>query len=721
MPDAAKKAKDILPLPPEGFGSWGFWKDEITAAEQKRDQDFKPDWDRNVRSYLAKPSSTVGQESTNPDQLVTPKDFANVEQKKAQLFFQLPKIIMKALRPDFEQAAPIAQAVLRFYLGPNRVDAVKMMAETLFDALCPSGILVCKVGYESVQEGTSQITINVPAPAIAPPAPPLGQVAAPGAQTPGSILGLGAQPPTIPIQQEVPRIISERYFLERVSPAKVLIPDGFRGSNYDLAPWDGMEFEGPADVIRRRYKLADDEGKGASDDEHLIKSEVNQGRQGHSQKIRGWEIWYKAAWFDPNESHPEKIRLLVILDGYDQPVVHKDSPYQEFDDKTGRLVRGMRGFPIQIGALRYVSDSAYPPSECTIGRALVENLSRFDTQSATMRDRAVPTILVDQTRIGGPATMEKIRRGLFGGFIPVASLDPNNPPMMEAAKPHLSSDHYQSRNQIDRELSEVWAFGPNQRGQEAQESRSATEMKIAQSNASARLSAERRETMDFFVKCATKLFALLQLFQDKEEFVEIVGEDGMKRYESWDKTKIAGEYAFEVKPDSAAQIDYIQERGDLLRAYELIRRDPNVNAIPLLERIATAFDFDPYGQAGLVVAKLPPKPPKPAEIAMSFKLEDLDPGNAMFPLQLSILQQSGYVFPPELLTQIQQHKQAQALIMAHSGINDPGLLPAGGSVKPIGGPPNTQHPGVAPKVERLNKHTERSTGDLPNHPSGLLQ
>lgn len=719
MPDGSQKVgTPPLPLPNDGLGSWDFWKKEITNAEAKRDDTYRPVWDRNVRSYLAQPASNTNLGDVNPDQLVTPKDFANVEQKKAQLFFQLPKVIMKALQPQFEQAAPIAQAVLRFYLGPNRVDAVKMMAECLFDALCPAGLLACKIGYESVQDGTSMITTMRPAPDVQPPAAPLGQTAQPGAAAPGSILGLGAQPAMIPVPQMVPRIISERYFIERVSPAKVLIPDGFQGSNYDLAPWSGMRFDGYADVIRRRYRLTDDDGKGTSEDEHRIKSEAKP-MASNADKISGWEVWYKAAMFDPNEAHPEKMRLLVILDGVEHPVVHKDSPYQVFDDSTGRLVRGMRGFPIQIGALRYVSDSAYPPSECTIGRALVENLSRFDTQSAIMRDRAVPTLLADLDRIGGPTTLEKMRRGIFGGIIGVHGLDNANPPIMEAAKPHLGTDHYQSRNQLDRDLSEVWAFGPNQRGQEASESRSATEMKLAQANASARLSAERRETMDFFVKSATKLFALLQLFADKEEFVEIVGEDGFKRYESWDKTKIAGEYAFEVKPDSAAQIDYIQERGDLLRAYELIRRDPNVNAIPLLERIATAFDFDPYGQAGLVVAKLPPRPPKPAEIAWSGKLDMLDLGDPLFEIKLSILQQSGYVFDPQMIAKAQQHKQMQALTMAHSGINDPGLIPSGASQAPA--QPNREHPGAAQKVERLNKHLERSTGGIPNAPGGQIQ
>lgn len=722
-------AQSILPLPPDGYGSYDFWVKEAKAAVDKRDNEFKPSWDRNVQSYLAKPRALDGSGNTSPNQnIVVPKDFANVEQKKAQLFFQLPQIIAKPRRPDLAATVPLAQAILRFYLGPSRVDAIKMMGECLFDALCPAGLMASKIGYESIQDGIAPIEVQIPNPMAGQPAPPAPALGASGAatvpaggptQSPGSVLGLSApaQPPTVPMTVPAPRIISERYFWERISPAKILIPEGFTGSNYDLAPWLGFEFEDSAHAIKQRYNLGDDDIKATSTpDDKRIRSERDPGSSSRTERVRGREIWYKASLFDPEEKHPEKMRVLVLLDGMEAPVQHRDSPYQRFDPQTGRLLTGMRGFPIQIGALRYVSDTAYPPSEVSISRHGVDELGVFRTQMIKIRDRAVSTVIVDEQRIGGPQTLEKFRRGEVAAMIPVPNLDTTNPPMMEVAKAHTNQDNYRANDYIDRDISEVWAFGPNQRGQEADESRTATEMKIAQSNASARIAAERRETMDYFVKGATKVWSLLQLFSDQQEWVEIIGEDGMQRLQQWDKTKIAGEYVFEAKPDSAAQIDYVAERQDLLKLYEMVARDPNWNRVEIDKRLAVAYDFDP---ATAVVPQVPGKGPQPASMSLSFKLEDIDIGNPNWPIMQTILQQAGYTIPPDVIQQAQQHAQTQAMVMAHAGLSPDlgaGLVPAGGPRGPIPGPGKQEHPGTAPKAERLNKHQERRTGKLPNEP-----
>ncbi len=340
--DRDRGADGELSLPLDGYGSFEWWTAEVLAASTKRDQEFKPTWDRNVQSYLAK---QVNQDGTTPNRQITvPKDFANVEQKKAQLFFQLPQIICKPMRPDLAATVPLAQAVLRFYLGPSRVDSIKMMGECLFDALCPAGIMASKIGYESIQDGITPIIIQAPNPQAgqpAPPAPALGDASmGDGAtQAPGAVLGLNApaQPETIPQVIAAPRIISERFFWERISPAKVLIPEGFTGSNYDLAPWLGFEFDDSAHSIKQRYGLTDDDITitTGSDDKRL-RSERDPGSSSKTERVRGREIWLKAYLFDEHEKHPEKMRVLVFLDGMEKPVQYRDSPYQRFDAQTGR-------------------------------------------------------------------------------------------------------------------------------------------------------------------------------------------------------------------------------------------------------------------------------------------------------------------------------------------------------------------------------------------------
>lgn len=719
MPDIANTNGAPLPLPSEGHGSFEFWKKEILAAASKRDDDFKPNWDRNIASYQAKSGAPTPSVS-DTDAIVVPKDFANVEQKRAQLFFQLPKVLCKAMRPDAEDSAPLVQAILRFYLGPQRVDAMKMMGECLFDTLCPAGLMVSKIGYESVQDGVAMVPVQVPAPEMPPTGPtPLGAVAQPGAAPPGSVLGLNAppQPQTITIQRPAPRIISERYFWERVSPAKVLIPDGFSGSNYDLAPWLGFEFDLPAAIAARKYGRDENDLKTVSgDDEHKLKSEPNPQSRSTEEKVHGFEIFYKAALYDPKEKNPDKIRYMVVLDNDEEPTRHRDMPYQRFDPMTGRLMLGMRGFPIHIGALRYVSDSAYPPSECTISHRLGMELNRFRQQMVTLRDRAIPQILADLQRLGGAQTLEKMRRGEYAGIIPVPNLDAANPPLMAAPTAHQNPDNYRANDYIARDISDVWAFGPNQLGQEAAESRSATEMSIAQRNASTRISAERRDAMAYFAGGATKLLSLLQLFQDREEFVEIVGDDGARRLEAWDRTKIASEYLLEIKADSSAQLDFAQERQDTLKLYELVARDPNVNRVEILHKVATAFDFDPQR---LIVTQLPPKGPEPMAISLALKGEELDIGRPEFPLLLLLLQQSGHEIPPTLVTQMQQHAQVQQLVMAHAGVG-PGIAPAG-SAGPHTPQPDATHPGTALKAERLNKHQERNSTNQPGFDRSKVQ
>src|SRR5262249_46478620 len=161
---------------------------------------------------------------------------------------------------------------------------------------------------------------------------------------------------------------------------------------------------------------------------------------------------------------------------------------------------------------------------------------------------------------------------------------------------------------------------------------------------------------------------LLQLFADQQEFVEIIGQDGAKRLSAWDKTSIAGEFVFDVLPDSSAQPDAAAELQKHIKTYELLARDPQVNRVELLRKIAEEAGYDP---TRLIVSQPPPHGPEPAKIAFTIKGEDLDIGRPEFPIVLAVLRQSGYQIPDELIAQAQQHKQMQSAVMAYSGIGDP--------------------------------------------------
>lgn len=286
-----------LPLAEDGYGSIGYWNEQITGAKEKVDT-YKDEWNRNVQSYLTKMLDKVADQ----DRVVVPLDFANIESKKAGLFFQTPEVQLTAKQPGLEDAIAIFQAVIEHQVSPDGVDALGMMREVLFDALCPSGLMISKIGYESFEDGMIEVPTGEmqPDPNAAP--------------QPGSVLGL--QPvPQVPVTAPAPNVVFERYFWRRISPAKILIPTDFKGGNYDRAPWLGFEFDLDWEVAKNIYDLSDEtQAKLHTDDDRVLKSEKDGGNRA-SKRVRGWEIWYYTYCYDPTVKHPEAMRLLVILEG----------------------------------------------------------------------------------------------------------------------------------------------------------------------------------------------------------------------------------------------------------------------------------------------------------------------------------------------------------------------------------------------------------------------
>ena len=73
----------------------------------------------------------------------------------------------------------------------------------------------------------------------------------------------------------------------------------------------------------------------------------------------GVKLWYRASLRDPSVTHPLVIREMVLIDGMDQPVVHKPLACQTIGP-DGRLTPdSMIGYPLHPLALRDLTDSPY--------------------------------------------------------------------------------------------------------------------------------------------------------------------------------------------------------------------------------------------------------------------------------------------------------------------------------------------------------------------------
>jgi hypothetical protein len=185
------------------------------------------------------------------------------------------------------------------------------------------------------------------------------------------------------------------------------------------------------------------------------------------------------------------------------------------------------------------------------------------------------------------------------------------------------------------------------------------------------------------------LGALLQLFADDEQYVEVLGPDGAKRLQAWDKTAIAGEFIYSVKPDSAQKVDANVDRKMQLDLYQLTANDPFVNRGELTRGILESFNKDP----GRTMQQPPQAAPDKPKINLSFKGEDLDN-----PMVISLLQQSGFQIDPAAV---------QNLLMQQGGYISGTVQPS--QMKPTEAPTGelsgpTAHPGAAEMVEPLSKH-----------------
>lgn len=680
-----------LPLADDGANSLEAWKTRIDASQKTIERLKDEQWDRNLDRYLAKKPLAA-----TLDTVIVPKDYANVEQKKAQLFFQVPDVQLEAAEPlaqGKEDAIAIFEKVLDFQLGPHGVNVETVIDENLTDGLCPAGIFASKIGYEATVDGTKSVQVGQqPDPNWIPPTPDQVQ--------PGAVLGLNQPlqtPPMIPQMQDVPNIIAEHYIWERISPAKLLIPDEFHGSDFEKAPWLGFEFLLPFNVAKRAFNLPDDFDSFVTDDKHVIgKRDSTSGDRDAPKRVKGYEIWYKAAIFDETVKHPDQLRVLVLIDGLDDPVKHEDSPYQT-KNPDGTL-GGMEGFPILVGALRYVSDRAIPPSDCQMSSHLLDEQSRIRTQQMEQRRRNTP---IRYGPIGlGPEFYAKVEKNITQMIIPIPDehfqMYGNEGPLRALQQSQLPRENFEIDNIIDRDIATTWALDSNQRGltNEAGD-HTATELTLAQQSSNIRMDKERNKFLSqYFARGVAKLGALLQMFADQQQYVSIVGSDGMQRLQAWDKTTIQGKFLYKVRPNSSLRVDVAQERSQALQLYNLLMPSPFVNQQKLSQQTLQKFDLDP-AELG---AQPQPKPAEIPKISYSFTGQDLNPANPQFSVVAEILRQNGIPVDDQAIQASQRAADAQGLPSASA-------VPHGSPVPP---PPATTignpHPGP------VNKHQEERTG-----------
>jgi hypothetical protein len=657
-----------IPMTDEVFKQWTARID----ASKRYTKELRERWKTYIQAYMARYLKYLPEDH----RVVVPLEFAYVELKAANLAIQVPEFHLSPKNPRSQESVPLFQQALNHEIGSENADFKSTIDQATVEVLACC-LAAAVVGYQA-HTRTRKVPVMT-APGIDPftgqPTPPVQAVD----EATGEKL-----------MQDEEYVCDEEYYIDHIPCEHALIPVEFVGVNFDKAGWLGYAEEFPVAGLSE-YGLTEDDVHVITDAPETLSSDQFPSREatGFDKRVRRVVVWYQAYVYDrASNPFPKQYRKLVLLDGYKGgPVVHEDSPYQWVGDgQEGRpadgLLHGMEGNPINILTIRYLPGSAYPLSDVQMGMPQSQEISLGRTQMMRHRDRATAFRAFNREKLADPEIIEKLKAGQTNDWIGV---DGNINEIFGIITPATyQRENFEFDDIAKKDFETAWAM--SNPGMTENEARTATEVNKASGATQARLEKERTWVLRWLVRCATKFGSLLQQYMTNERWVEIVGDDGVKALQSWDRTRVQGEFVYTAKPDSAIRLDADVQRRQDDALYNLIGRDPNVRRVELLRTMLRRRGMLP----DKIVVETPPQEPKPEppKISINIKGEDLNPMMPQYANVLVVLQATGMQLMP------QQPPQAPAMGPGATNGAPPML-------------PSAPHPGAALQADVISKHALR--------------
>jgi len=643
--------------PAEGPYSDQGWQAQIDACRKRRERFVTGPWQMNVAMRVQKPYSTAADaeaEAQGTDQIAVPADWARTRSKSAALFSKLPRISLEALQAKFGAAVPMFEQVVNHFVPRTGLAAV--MEECEADVVNAAGVCAAMMKYEATFE-----LVDVPSTDVSMLAPEQVQQ--------GIALGL--------IQMtQVPQTVSERYRAYRISPAQLLWPAEFRGADWQRARWLGYDGTLPWARARDEFRLREDQkddvcgARGSDTTTRTLAGDVTREARESEDQVHFSEIFYWAALVDPNEKRFEAIRRRVMVHGLDGAAI--DEPYagQQWNAESKTFV-GCTRLPIEVQTLTYVSDRAIPPSDSEIGRPQVWEQMRSRSQILMQRTRNLPIRTVDINRVD-PTILDLVMRGIWQGMIPTNG--PGERTFSQVAAAAFPKEDFSFDAVVNRDLDDAWSMSPNQMGNYNSGERSASEAQFVQGAYASVIGFQRDKIVGMFLGLIDTLMGLLQLNLDQFEAIPIVGEDGAKRLEQWDRSKVAGKFVATARQDASVLQDAGARTNQIMKFLNIAGKSGRINVDPILAELAGLSGLDPAS------VMLPPAQPKQEDPNLSFRVSGLQ--DLLNPLTLAFLIKSGQAPGP-------QHVAAAKQLLLDSQSPPQAALPPGpqGPGPQIGPPP----------------------------------
>lgn len=696
-----------IEMPDDGPGSLSWWLDEIERAKKIRTK-LLPLWKRNLKRYKGDKGALNGIDFR--EVIGVNIDFSNTEAKKAQLNYQTASMQLFPKRQDDAAIAPLQEVVINSYL--DEISAIQTADEVIVDVICPSGIGFTEIGYQAYMGEP------IPQPRME-TRPTLDQLTQQPQVGPDGQPVMSPQPvldPSTgqPVVDSIPNIIREKFYWDRVSPAKGIIPASFDRSDYDEAPWLGVDGQFPEGAGSVEFGVKPNEFARSETDQNRLNEDPDVLASGGM--IDYVKIWYRSNTVRPDVADPERFTQLVLSVGNgrsktnSQVLVHRDSPYQELDAR-GKFARGMRGNPIHVLTIRYTSDSAYPMSDCSMSRNQVDELAMSRSQMIRQRNRNLPMRGIDISRDpAGKETAERIGRGTEQSVIPF-----NGPPreILAVISPaNLPNENFKFQEIILADIERIWSIGAAS-GQVYDET--ATKTSEVSRLSQTRLAKERGRVNMWTVRGGVKILSLLQMFGDAELFSDYLTPQQAAQLVAWNQQKGTSAFRFTARPDSSVHIDAAQMRELALRFYNLFASDPNVNRMELDRWVMSLFpDMDP----SRFLNQTPPQPhAERPKIGITLSGDDLSALAPQFSVVCAILQENGIPIPENV-----KAWSAMSAVGSAQAQQQSELVKHPTAAKRL---EHIPHPGAVKKVETVDQHsadrTGQPTGAPPMTPGALIQ
>ncbi len=605
VPAEAEPANPLVVIP---------MTEEVVAEWLKRIQDSDSriekeaeSWKTLLEAYTPKVSKVGTPEDVNAN-----SHFRNVHTKLGQMFVRVPEVTLEPAPnsaaqnqipgpPDPMTGQPVMlemsdivavkQEYLNKKLGRDGIKVGRLYDELNIDWMAWAGIGVSKLGYKAVKK-TIQQPVMGPDPNFVPPVPMR------------SVLGLAPtpQPPQVPqvdmmgqpMMQDVEVIIYEEIYWRRFSPMKYITDSMLYSTRVDEdATFQGMHFSMLPSQAAAAFNIPLDELTGGEDEKRY--KHTNDTDAG-PQVITGSELFYKAAYYLEGELHPWKLIQLVFLDHIkDRPVVHRPYADQDFTPEGELSETSIDRFPIRVLSARDFPDSQFPQSDSAFTNNLAKQLNTNRRQGVQMRDAAIGKYLVDAGKFDD-GELAALKTGPAGAYIAVEAggLDKGRDTVCTTtAQVTRTQDDYRLDSMLQHNMDETLGISANAAGGSEDTVRSATEIQTIQRAVQGRNEKERNRVVDHFLDGVRLIDILIMRYTTQAQWAKVTGIDGMARMQMWDGKMVSGRWLYDITPDSQLEVDTAQDRQQSMNLYNLVKGDPLVNRVPVLQRMFRTFGYDP--------------------------------------------------------------------------------------------------------------------------------